>query len=117
MSLPADTYLPGWPEFLTDTEDATHVLLRDGSDVAGALGNTCIYGLLTDEGYIDRERQWLPVLGATEEDMRMNPSDWTGNDVLLPAGQPPIRIPDEPVDVPDEGDSRRHILPRRRQDG
>jgi hypothetical protein len=117
MSLPDRIDQRGWPEFLTDAEDETYVLLRDASWVPGAVGNPCVYGLIDSEGYICRDRQFQPALGATEEEMRMAPGPWVSAETMIEQDVPPITIPDEPVDVPDEGDSRRHILPRRRQDG
>jgi hypothetical protein len=114
MSLPANTCHPGWPEFLTDSDDLIYVLLRDGSQVTDTIGNSCIYGLIDDEGFIYRERQWLPVLGATEEQMSLTPVTWDSNEVLLAAGQPPITIPHEPIAIPDEGDPRIFLVPRPR---
>ena len=114
MSLPESVDRSGWPEFLTDAEDETFVLLRDGSDIPGPTGNSCIYGLLDPSGYIDRESQWIPALGTSEADLVMVPCTWDSPEVLATAGVPPIVIPPEPIVFPDEGDPRRFYVPRPR---
>jgi len=114
MSLPESIDQRGWPEFLTDAEDETYVLLRDASWVPGAVGNPCVYGLIEASGYIWRENLYLHALGATEEEMRMVPGPWVDAQTMIDQGVPPIVIPDEPVEIPEEGDSRRHILRRQR---
>jgi len=116
MILPPSTCTPGWPEFISVVElenpgddvvrrvTTDYVLLRDGSDVPGALGNSCIYGLLDSRGYIDRSRQWLPVLSTSrlEKDIEFTPTTWDSNEVLVAGGAPPMTIPMEPVEVPDD---------------
>ena len=127
MLLPKTTDTPGWPEFISvveETVDANgeeertekdYVRLRDGSDVPGAVGNTCIYGLLAADGYIDRSRQWLPALSTTrlESLVGFMATTWDSNEVLVGAGQPPIVIPPEPIRVPAFNETwRRYVAVR-----
>jgi len=98
MSVPDKNWMPGWPEHLTDRYGEHYVILRDGKPTSKSGGESCLYGLLDEEGYIDRSHQWIPNLGATENDMTLSGGSWSSPASLVSYGQTPIVIPDEPVD-------------------
>jgi hypothetical protein len=98
--VPEQTFMPNWPEYLTDTQGDTYVLLRDGKPSGDYGGEACLYGRIGSDGYIDRAHQWTPVLGATYADMRLAGGTWMSAKQLIAAGQTPITMPDEPINIP-----------------
>ncbi len=97
--IPKSTTTPGWPEYLTDNAGAAYVRLRDGQQTSEFTGAACLYGLLDEDRYIDRKYQWIPTSTSTREDMTLSGGPWMTSAQLVKAGQPPIKIPDEPVSL------------------
>jgi hypothetical protein len=100
MILPDTTYLPGWPERLSDNAGAHYVRLRDGKPTNEFGGEVCLYGLVRDDGFVDRSTQWVPILGATAMDLTMSGGPWMTAHQLEEIGQTPIKVPPEPVEWP-----------------
>jgi hypothetical protein len=100
MILPSTTYMPGWPERLVDNDGVRYVRLRDGNPTSEFSGETCLYGVLDEAGFLDRAHQWVPLLGATLIDMRLAGGVWMSAKELHWSGQTPIVIPPEPVEWP-----------------
>jgi len=97
MSVPEKNYMPGWPYRLLDNDLKRYVLLRDGKPVDEFSGESCLYGLLDAGGYIDRNHQYVPLLGATSHDMRLSGGTWISAEELNRYGQTGIIVPPEPV--------------------
>jgi len=101
--IPQKTFMPGWPDQLTDNAGNRFVRLRDGKPTSEYGGETCLYGLvkfLGLHGLIDRAHQWIPNLGATERDMTLTGGTWSSAEELEAYGQTSIVIPPEPVEWP-----------------
>jgi len=95
--IPQKTYMPGWPERLTDNEGNSYVRLRDGKPSGQYVGECCLYGLVLPGGLVSRAHQWVPTLGSTEDDMRLSGGAWISAEELVSYGQTPIEIPQEPI--------------------
>ena len=102
MNIPSQTHASGWPDFLRDNDDNVYVRLRDGKPETEFTGESCLYGFLFNDGFIDREYQWVPVMGSTEDDMRLTGGVWMDSGELVKYGQTPIEIPPEPITIPKE---------------
>jgi hypothetical protein len=98
--IPEKTFMPGWPEHLVDNDDNLYVRLRDGKPASEFAGESCLYALVGEHGCIDKSNQWVPVLGATEDDMRLTGGTWMTAEQLEAQGQTPIVLPHEPVEWP-----------------
>jgi len=99
--IPEKTFMPGWPEHLVDNDDNLYVRLRDGKPASEFAGESCLYGLVGEHGCIDKSQQWVPVLGATDDDMRLTGGTWMTAAQLEAFGQTPIVLPQEPVEWPE----------------
>ena len=99
-TFPSSTTQPGWPEFICDTTGAQYVLLRDGTPTGEFTGHSCLYGKLDQAGYIDRDYQYVPTIGATPGACTMAGGAWMNPSEMIVAGIPPIKIPSEPVVTP-----------------
>jgi len=99
IRIPESTIEPGWPTYLRDKYGVQYVRLRDGKTIQPGLGESCLYGLIDDEGYVDRAHQWIPNLGATRANMTLTGGTWSTGPQLIAAGQTPIQMPEEPIEV------------------
>jgi len=97
---PPSTTQPGWPQYAYDTTGNHYVLLRDGTPTGDFTGHGCLYGKLDEDGYVERDFQYVPTMGSTPDSCIMAGGPWMGADQMIAAGIPPIRIPDEPIATP-----------------
>jgi hypothetical protein len=87
---------------LEDNDGNLYVRLRDGNPTSEFTGESCLYGFLFADGFIDRQYQWVPVMGSDEDDMRLTGGPWMNESELIKYGQTPITIPPEPITIPKE---------------
>lgn len=99
--LPKKTFMPGWPKTLKGTDGFCYARLRDGKPTSDSAGSACLYARVDEKGKLLRNRQYhsqyIPALGDTLPPVPMNAGAWATSRELRAIGEPPLRIPREPV--------------------
>jgi len=108
--LPSNTTTPGWPEFLHSREGGfsdpiQYVRVRDGTKFNEFYGAACLYAEVDENGTILKDHQYIPTSWTTaDKPVGFSGGVWIDSPRLIFYGQPPLDMPKEPVDLPDDND-------------
>lgn len=96
-SFPERNFDPGWPLQLEDTTGERYVRIRDGSPTSPFGGNSCLYARLSAKGRIQKDHQYVPLLGSSPGSVNFAGGAWVSAAEAKKQGVPPIELPEEPV--------------------